>query len=159
MGKTAIEWTDYTFNSWWGCVKVSEGCKNCYAERFATRFGFDVWGPDKARRFFDDKYWAEPMRWNAEAEREGVRRRVFCGSMCDVFEAGNDAWLTHNRARLWDLIERTPALDWLLLTKRPENIEGMLPEVWSSWGLSFTPLAAPTQRWSRAASRSRASAR
>jgi len=133
MGKTTIEWTNYTFNPWWGCVKVSEGCRGCYAERMATRFGFDVWGSDKARRFFDDKYWATPLKWNTEAERDGVRRRVFCGSMCDVFEAGDDA-LNGQRTRLWDLIERTPALDWLLLTKRPENIEGMLPEIWSCCG-------------------------
>lgn len=38
-----IEWTDYTFNPWWGCRKVSPGCDFCYAETIAKRAGFQVW--------------------------------------------------------------------------------------------------------------------
>ncbi|MCB2179467.1 phage Gp37/Gp68 family protein [bacterium] len=73
-----IEWTDHTFNPWWGCVKVSEGCKNCYAETMANRFG-NWWGPTAERRFFGDKHWAEPLKWNAQAERDGVLRHVRTG--------------------------------------------------------------------------------
>lgn len=49
----------------------------------------------------------------------GERHRVFCASMSDVFE--NRPELRSHRERLFDLIEETPYLDWLLLTKRPEN--------------------------------------
>jgi protein gp37 len=133
MGKiTGISWTDHTFQPWWGCTRVSPGCANCYAERYSKRWGFDIWGPDKPRRFFGDKHWAEPLTWNRAAERDGVRRRVFCASMADVFE--EHVGLDEQRARLWQLIEKTKSLDWLILTKRPENIERMLPQHWSSFG-------------------------
>lgn len=122
-----IEWTDHTFNPWWGCVRVSPACKNCYAEAFAKRIGQDVWGPKAPRRFLSDQQWSQPLRWDANARKEGVRARVFCASMADVFEDRSE--LDPHRQRLWGLIEQTPNLDWLLLTKRPENISGMVP--WS----------------------------
>jgi protein gp37 len=126
MGEASkIEWTDHTFNPWWGCARVSPGCQHCYAESFAKRYGHDVWGKNGARRFFGDKHWSEPVKWNAKAEAEGVRRRVFCASMADVFE--DHPALPDQRDRLWDLIGRTPWLDWLLLTKRPENVAAMVP--------------------------------
>ena len=117
-----IEWTDHSFNPWWGCIRVSAGCEHCYAETFARRLGHHVWGPEQttARRFFGDAHWAEPRRWNAQAEREGVRRRVFCASMADVFEDRRD--LDEPRLRVLALIEATPSLDWLLLTKRADHM-------------------------------------
>lgn len=119
MGEqTAISWTDHTFNPWWGCQKVSPACANCYAETFSKRVGLQVWGPESERRFFGDKHWAEPRKWNADALKAGVRRRVFCASMADVFEDRAD--LVEPRLRLFELIEKTPHLDWLLLTKRPD---------------------------------------
>jgi protein gp37 len=133
MGLTKIEWAHYTFNPWWGCTKVSEACRNCYAEAWAKRTGHsDTWGASGRRRFFSDKHWAEPLKWNRKAEEAGERRRVFCASMADVFEGlGQDHpdFLEMHRARLrlWDLIGHTPWLDWLLLTKRPENITAFSP--------------------------------
>ena len=127
--KTDIGWTDHTFSPWWGCAHVSPGCASCYAEAWARRTGHDVWGKGGARRLFGDKHWREPLRWNAAAERDGVRRRVFCASMADVFEPRAD--LDSERAKLWPLIEATPSLDWLLLTKRPEEMTRMAP--WSEW--------------------------
>lgn len=127
MGKDSkISWTNHTFNPWWGCTKVAAGCKNCYAETLATRFGWG-WGEFVPRRLFADKHWNEPLKWNREAEKAGVRARVFCGSMCDVFEDREE--LSDSRVRLWKLIEATPWLDWLLLTKRPENARRMLPTI------------------------------
>jgi len=127
--KTEITWCDHTFNPWWGCVRVSEACRNCYAEAFDRRFVNDKspphWGPNAPRRFFGDKHWDQPRRWNAAAEKAGERRRVFCASMADVFEDRQD--LIPHRRRLWNLILATPHLDWLLLTKRPENFSKMLP--------------------------------
>jgi protein gp37 len=131
MGKnSSIEWTDHTFNPWWGCAKVSPACQNCYAEHWAKRTGHQVWGKGKGRRFFADRHWNEPHDWNAAAAKTKTRRRVFCASMADVFE--DYQTLNIWRERLWVLINVTPWLDWLLLTKRPENISRMAPwgEMW-----------------------------
>lgn len=119
-----IEWTHHTFNPWWGCVKVSPACAHCYAERDSKRYGLKVWGQDAPRRFFGDAHWREPEKWDRQAARAGERHRVFCASMADVFEARDD--LNPHRQRLFDLITRTPHLDWLLLTKRPERIRASL---------------------------------
>jgi protein gp37 len=138
MGKqTEIAWTDHSFNPWWGCVRVSPGCVHCYAESFAKRTGNKVWGVEAPRRFFGEKHWREPISWNAAAEKAGVRKRVFCASMADVFEGRADLMVW--RDRLWAMIESTPWLDWQLLTKRPHNIVGMLPERWRA--------AAPANLW------------
>jgi protein gp37 len=128
--KTKITWTDHTFNPWWGCTKVSLGCDHCYAERLAVRYGFQIWGTEAPRRFMSEKQWLEPLKWNDKAEAEGHRRRVFCGSMCDVFENPSSAILDTARERLWQLIDQTPSLDWLLLTKRPENMIRIAPRDW-----------------------------
>lgn len=135
-GNTEISWCDHTFNPWHGCEKVSPACANCYAEERSKGWpGFYdgikkplLWGPDSERRFFGPKHWEEPLKWNRQAHKDGVRRRVFCASMADVFEDRDD--LVQARADLFLTIEETPHLDWLLLTKRPENIESMLPK-WS----------------------------
>lgn len=122
---TKIQWTHHTFNPWWGCARVSPGCERCYAESFAKRVGQPVWGVQASRRFFGEAHWAEPLKWNRKAEAAGERHRVFCASMADVFEDRPD--LVPHRERLWTLIAKTPALDWLLLTKRPENIRKLAP--------------------------------
>lgn len=123
-----IEWTTHTFNPWWGCVKVSEACKHCYAEAWAKRVGQPVWGPKAERRMFGDAHWRQPVIWNRKATELGTRPRVFCASMADVFE--DRAELHVPRRRLWELVEATPNLDWLLLTKRPENVARLAG--WSS---------------------------
>ncbi len=125
--KTKIAWCDHTFNPWWGCVRVSEGCQHCYAEGLAKRLGFGVWGPSKARRFFDEQHWEKPLLWNEWATYSSHKPRVFCGSMCDIFE--DNLELIKAQLELWELIEETPRLEWLLLTKRPQNLL-MLPEAW-----------------------------
>ena len=139
MGKnSAIEWTDHTFNPWHGCVKVSSGCEHCYAERQSNRTGKEYWGILANRRWMSDKYWNNPIKWNKQCLQyetgedwvktgEGVyRERVFCGSMCDIFEIHRDplinSLLIAERIRLWKLIKATPNLEWLLLTKRIDNV-------------------------------------
>ncbi|MBC7944549.1 MAG: phage Gp37/Gp68 family protein [Burkholderiales bacterium] len=124
-----IEWTTHTFNPWWGCTKVSRGCKFCYAEALSKRYGHDVWGARKPRRLLSDNHWREPLKWEAEARRERLRFQVFCASMADVFEEKAPAGQLD---RLWDLIRQTPNLDWQLLTKRPHRIADSLPEDWGS---------------------------
>lgn len=123
---TAIEWTDHTFNPWWGCTRVSPGCANCYAETFAHRFGVE-WGKGETRRPATEKVWAAPVAWNKAAKKAGKRFRVFCSSMADVFD---DEAPEGARERLFTLIRATPWLDWQLLTKRPENIAKYLPADW-----------------------------
>lgn len=120
-----IEWTHHTFNPWWGCIRVSPACKHCYAEAWAKRVGMDLWSAKSPRRFFSDAHWREPLKWDREAAQARQRRRVFCASMADVFEKRRE--LDAHRERLWPLIESTPHLDWLLLTKRPECISSMAP--------------------------------
>lgn len=130
--QSAIEWTDHTFNPWWGCFKVSTGCKNCYAETLSERYGHNVWGLNNPRRTFGEKHWLGPIKWNAVAQQTGRRARVFCASMADAFEE-NPA-LDAERQKLWTLIEQTPWLDWQLLTKRPQNVLQMVPwtDTWPS---------------------------
>lgn len=128
MGKNSkIEWTHHTFNPWWGCTRVSAACVHCYAEAWSKRVGKKIWGPKAPRRFFSEAHWEGPIKWNVEAKKQGLRARVFCASMADVFEARAD--LNPWRNRLWTLVEETPQLDWLLLTKRPERILKTVP--WS----------------------------
>lgn len=127
MGRdTGIAWCDHTFNIAWGCQKVSPACTNCYAETLDARFGGGHWGPGSTRKTFGAKHWNEPIRWDRTAAKLDVRMRVFSSSMADVFEDHPD--LVPARAKLWELIARTPNLDWLLLTKRPENIERFTPD-------------------------------
>jgi protein gp37 len=126
MGEnTNIEWCDSSFNPWWGCEEVSPACDKCYARSWAHRLGMDgLW--EGERRFFGDAHWREPLKWARQAK--GRRPRVFCASMADVFD--NHPAVTGSRLRLWQLIEQTPELDWLLLTKRIGNAKRMLPMHW-----------------------------
>lgn len=129
---TNISWCDATFNPWVGCVKVSDGCRECYAEAFMTRKGrwANTWGPAQAteRIKTSDSNWRKPLAWNKQAAKEGKRMKVFCASLADVFER-NDK-LIDWRWDLWELTKATPNLDWLLLTKRPENVLDMTPHFW-----------------------------
>lgn len=121
---TAIEWADHTFNPWVGCTKVSPACDHCYAEGWAKRAGTpELWSGERRRTSAAN--WQKPIKWNREAERLGIRYRVFCASLADVFDNQvPNRW----RDDLWHWIELTPYLDWLLLTKRPQNIAKFLPD-------------------------------
>jgi len=86
------------------------------------------WGPKAQRMFFGEHHWTEPFAWNRKAEKSGERRRVFCASMADVCEDRPE--LEAYRTALWHVIENTPWLDWLLLTKRPERFLEVFPDMW-----------------------------
>jgi protein gp37 len=129
-----IEWTDHTFNPWVGCTNVSPGCDHCYAESWSKRSGLVKWGNNPRRRT-SEAYWRAPLKWQGAAAafhaQHGRRQRVFCASLADVFDIQADAvW----RSDLFALIQATPSLDWLLLTKRPQNIAKMLPKDWGDGG-------------------------
>lgn len=142
MGENSkIEWTTHTFNPWIGCSKVSPACKNCYAEAWAKRSGLVQWGESAERRRTSDANWRKPLLWNNQAN--GSRPRVFCASLADVFEEHptiQPGW----RADLGRLIACTDKLDWLLLTKRPENVYRMLPEFWVNFE---EPYHMPSNVW------------
>ena len=124
MGEnSSIEWTDHTFNPWVGCTKVSDGCKNCYAETLMDkRMGFVEWGVRGDRRRTSPSNWRKPILWNRKAREAGKRARVFCSSLADIFEVNPHQDLYPWRHDLMELIRDTPWLDWLLLTKRPEEV-------------------------------------
>ncbi len=142
--KTLIAWTDHTFSIAWGCTKISEGCRNCYAEEVTTRRGDSMWGPRGTRKTLSDGHWAKPLGWNRKvavpdknpAKRVAGNARgyglVFSSSMCDNFEA--HPTVEAQLARLWPLIRATPFLHWQLLTKRPERIASLLPDDWGPDG-------------------------
>lgn len=139
-----IEWCDHTFNPWRGCTKVSPGCANCYAETLSQRNPavLGEWGKGKPRVGASEAMWKAPLKWQmlsgffVECSQCGyrgdqrtpcrchykwhvkARPRVFCASLADwLDEEVPIEWL----ARLLELIMLTPSLDWLLLTKRPQN--------------------------------------
>jgi len=129
MGKnTKISWATDTFNGWIGCVEISPACDHCYARTLSERWGHATWGKDTPRRRTSVSYWRQPAKWNAEAGKSGERRRVFAYSLADIFEDRRD--LDPWRADQWKLIEDTPNLDWMLLTKRHDCIERLLPPAW-----------------------------
>lgn len=163
MQNSKIEWTNNTFNPWWGCTNISPACDHCYAEMMATvraqmfakiweiEIAGTIWGKDAPRLIIPTMaHWMEPLAWNRRAKRTGIRERVFCASMCDVMERNeyvgsyvpghvhsdrfffrpDELTLTHAREALWKLIEATPDLDWLLLTKRPQEYSKFLPKTW-----------------------------
>jgi protein gp37 len=128
MGQdTKIPWAHHTFNPWMGCTKVGPGCDHCYAEALmSNRWRIVSWGAGSPRVRTSQANWRQPRRWNAQARETGVRMRVFCASLADVFDNEVPAlW----RADLFELITATPHLDWLLLTKRVGNVPRMLTEI------------------------------
>jgi protein gp37 len=119
MENSSIAWTHHTFNPWIGCSRVSPGCEHCYAETLMdTRYHRAKWGPTGTRVRTSEDNWAKPKKWNAKASALGVRYRVFCASLADVFEPRPE--LATWRDELHELVRDTPNLDWLVLTKRPE---------------------------------------
>lgn len=138
MGEfTKIEWAHHTFNPWIGCAKVSPGCQFCYAEREDNRRHWtpDGWGPGKPRKRTSAANWRKPLAWNAKAERLGIRYRVFCASLADwLDEEAPHEW----REDLLNLILKTPHLDWLLLSKRVENLPRFFGKsLWMQFHLHF----------------------
>ncbi len=154
MAISSIQWTDYSFNPWLGCRKVAPECANCYAEtldrnRYAKTLApgtkaapVSHWGSGPRHR---TKTWGDPIKWNriglicpscggpwdvdtcARCAGSPHRPRVFCASLADWLDDENVPveWF----ADLLKLIFDTPDLDWLLLTKRPQNWKARLTGV------------------------------
>lgn len=128
MGETTkIEWTDHTFNPWIGCTKISPACDGCYAENLMDhRYGRVSWGAGEDRKRTAPATWRKPIAWNKAAALKPDSTYVFCASLADVFD--NEVapeW----RDDLFALIKATPALTWLLLTKRIGNVLKMMDRI------------------------------
>lgn len=125
---TGITWTNSTLNPIIGCQRVSPGCELCYAEVQDSRKrwgGVTHWGPKAPRHRTSRSTWNQALKWNAVAAKLRKRHLVFCASLSDVFE-DHPLW-SDVRPELFALIRATPALTWLVLTKRPENIARLWP--------------------------------
>lgn len=126
---SAIAWCDDTHNLWWGCTHRGPGCLECYAEALARRWGWDVWGPNKPRRFFGPTHSKHLDAYQRAAREEGASRRVFVGSMMDLAEERAD---TAPLVRSFlQSAARYDGLDFLCLTKRPENYALILRDVFA----------------------------
>jgi protein gp37 len=126
---SGINWTDASFAPWLGCTRISPACDRCYAAAIDKRAGRDLWAPHAERQRTSAGYWRQPHRWQAEAARAGLRRRVFASHLSDIFDnQAPAAW----RADFWHLVRETPDLTWMVLTKRPSLIPRMLPAWWGS---------------------------
>ena len=128
--RTQIEWADYTLNFWWGCTKVSPACEHCYAEVISKVFskGRATWGRGGARWLQWEGATQKLWKIVRAAKREGVRPRVFVNSMSDTFE--ENALLDVTRCMALVATEEVKSVDFLLLTKRPENVRKMVPPAW-----------------------------
>jgi protein gp37 len=118
--KTGIPYAHHTWSAWWGCTM---GCRFCYAHRLAHRYGSGSAYNGGPFRAMSEAHWREPLRWNRAAAKAVERRRVL-PSMCDWLDPGADADTQSRWARL---IEATPNLDWLMLTKRSERLRLLWP--------------------------------
>lgn len=124
-----------------GCTKVHEGCDHCYAETLSKRFGDEIWSNDKPRREIKS-VWRDLNKFQKLAEKAGEIHKVFVGSMMDIFEKpmpvisinGESGWI--NTGELRDKFftqiseNKYPNILFLLLTKRPSNINKYIPENW-----------------------------
>jgi protein gp37 len=145
-----IEWTEHTANLWWGCTKVHAGCDNCYAETLANRYKINVWGNDVPRRSVKS-VWNDFVKYQKAADKAGRIDRVFVGSMMDIFEKpmplvdsnGQPVFMDptseepittgYLRHRFFtEVVPNSPNLLFLLLTKRPSNINKYIPPSWKA---------------------------
>lgn len=123
MKNSRIEWTDHTWNPWYGCKKVSAGCKYCYMYRDMARTPFDPHIVTRAKPATFNK----PLHWKEPA-------RVFTCSWSDFWIEEADHW----REEALQIMADSPHLTFQILTKRPERILDWLDE--ACWPVSGCPI-------------------
>lgn len=128
---TDINWADHTLNLWIGCTAVSKGCDNCYAEStWDKRRHVAKWGNHpRHRTAITTRNQCHKYQRGAKAfyAKHGRRQRVFVNSLSDFFDnKAPQEW----RDEFWQDVKSCPDVDFLLLTKRPQNIKKMLPADW-----------------------------
>lgn len=110
--KSAIEWTDATWNPWHGCHKISPGCKFCYMFRDKARYGQDPNVVSRSKTTFND-----PLTWKEP-------RKIFTCSWSDWLIEEADPW----RGDAYDVIRQSPRHTYQILTKRIERAAGRVPD-------------------------------
>ena len=128
--RSAIEWTEATWNPITGCTKVSSGCDRCYAETFAERWRGVPGHPYE--QGFELRFWPQrleqPLRWRRP-------RIIFVNSMSDLFhQSVPDSFIE----RVLQTIRETPRHTYQVLTKRPGKMASVmrrlqpdpLPNLW-----------------------------
>ena len=130
--KSAIEWTDATWNPVTGCTKITRGCDHCYAERFAER-----WRGIKGHPYelgFDLRLWPsrldQPSRWRRP-------RMIFVNSMSDLFHKGVDRRFID---KVFDTMEMADRHVYQVLTKRSSPMRDYLRR-------RYTGGTAPSHIW------------
>jgi len=113
-----IEWTEKTWNPVTGCTKISEGCKNCYAETLISRFG-DVWKRKNGRGFKVETHpnrLDEPLKWKEPT-------KIFVCSMSDLFHKDvPDEFIS----KVWGTMMMSHRHQFMILTKRPERMRSFI---------------------------------
>lgn len=136
MADTHIQWAEKTWNPIIGCSMVSPGCTNCYAMRMAWRLQHNpklngryagiARKTEKGKAIFTGKVkvvkevMRQPYRWKKP-------QRIFVNSMSDLFHDGISA---NFYVDFWKVVRENPQHQFLILTKRPQNISARLPEDW-----------------------------
>ena len=114
MANSKIEWTEVTWNPITGCTKISDGCANCYAEKFARRL--QAMGNPRYQNGFVPTVHEDlidlPKTWRTP-------RKVFVNSMSDLF---HDDVPDEVILRIFDTMNETPQHQFQVLTKRPDRL-------------------------------------
>jgi len=130
--RTAIAWTESTWNPWHGCTKVSPGCAHCYMFRDKLRYGQN---PEVVQR--SKTKFTEPLRWKEP-------RVIFTCSWSDWFHEAADEW----RDEAWEVIRLAPQHTYQILTKRPERFAEHLPADWGEgWPNVWLGVSVENQRF------------
>lgn len=130
--KTAISWTNATWNPVTGCIPVTEGCRNCYAARYAKRRigDFHNGRPFSVVRCHHERL-DQPLHWRKP-------RRIFVCSMGDLFHDDVPFDFIHE---VWDVFKRTPQHIYQVLTKRPQRMRDCIEKIYSlermGWASGF----------------------
>lgn len=116
-----IEWTEMTWNPVTGCVKVSQGCKHCYAERMAKRL--HAMGSSRYKDGFAPTLHYDlvdlPLSWKKP-------RVIFVNSMSDLFQEAVPKSFIRD---VFSTMERCPQHVFQVLTKRADRLEDLAPEL------------------------------
>lgn len=136
MGRTSIEWASHTWNPVSGCTKVSQGCKNCYAERLVQRFGREgqavdsdgrVHHPMRHPKFtqivLHPERLLEPIRWHKP-------RRVFVCSISDLFHEDVPESFIEAVLNACDRAADLHGHTFMVLTKRPQRMRKVVDRWW-----------------------------
>lgn len=121
VASTGIEWTESTWNPVTGCTQISPGCGHCYAKTFAERWRGIPGHPYE--QGFDLRLWPDRL---TQPETWKKPRMIFVNSMSDLFhDEVPDSFIES----VFDVIERTPRHTFQILTKRPERMVNLAPEL------------------------------